>query len=63
MSKNTIKTYVLLAGLGFFLVFIGQLLGGSSGATLGLLLGLVILRRVVLVLRQARHPRRARGAR
>ena len=25
MSKNTIKTYVLLAGLGCFLVFIGQL--------------------------------------
>ncbi len=40
MSKNTIKTYVLLAGLGFFLVMVGQLVGGSSGATLGLFLGI-----------------------
>jgi heat shock protein HtpX len=42
MSKNTIKTYVLLAALGGFLIFIGQLLGGTSGATIGLFLGLVM---------------------
>jgi len=40
VSKNTIKTYVLLAGLGFFLVMIGQVVGGSTGATLGLFLGI-----------------------
>ncbi len=42
MSVNTIKTYVLLAGLGGFLVFIGQLLGGSSGAFLGMFLGIAM---------------------
>jgi heat shock protein HtpX len=42
MSKNTVKTYVLLAALGGFLVFIGQLLGGSSGASLGLILGIAM---------------------
>src|SRR5258706_13598504 len=39
MSKNTIKTYVLLAALGMFLVLVGQLVGGGSGATIGLLIG------------------------
>jgi heat shock protein HtpX len=41
MNTNTIKTYVLLAALGGFLVIVGQLLFGSSGAVLGLALGLV----------------------
>ncbi|GAC1318563.1 MAG: zinc metalloprotease HtpX [Acidimicrobiales bacterium] len=41
MSKNTIKTYVLLAALGGLLVVVGAALGGGNGATIGLLIGLV----------------------
>jgi heat shock protein HtpX len=42
MSKNTIKTFVLLAALGGFLIIVGQLLFGSSGAVIGLAIGLLI---------------------
>lgn len=38
--NNNFKTAVLLAGLGGVCMFIGQLLGGSSGLMIGLLIGL-----------------------
>jgi len=41
MSKNTLKTYVLLAALGGLLVVVGAAIGGGSGALIGLVLGLV----------------------
>lgn len=42
MDKNTLKTGVLLAGLGGLLIVFGQLLGGGVGAGIGFALGLVI---------------------
>ena len=43
MNKNTIKTYVLLAALGGFLVLVGGAVNGSSGAVIGLALGLLFV--------------------
>ena len=43
MSKNTVKTYVLLAGLAGFLVVVGRMVFGPSGALIGLALGLVMV--------------------
>ena len=42
MSRNTIKTYVLLAALGGVLVLIGAAIGRGSGAAIGLVIGLAL---------------------
>jgi heat shock protein HtpX len=43
MSKNTIKTAVLLALFGGLFMAVGQVLGGGSGLVIGLLLGLALV--------------------
>jgi heat shock protein HtpX len=43
LSKNTIKTYVLLAAIGGLFLVIGSVLGGTTGLTIGLILGLVMV--------------------
>ena len=43
MHKNAIKTVILLAAIGGLFMLVGQLIGGSTGLTIGLLLALGIV--------------------
>ncbi|HUR18837.1 MAG TPA: zinc metalloprotease HtpX [Acidimicrobiales bacterium] len=43
MNKNTFKTFVLLAAIGGLLVSVGSILGGPSGAVIGMILGVGIV--------------------
>ena len=43
MNKNNIKTFVLMAALGGFLVLIGGQIWGGNGALIGLVIGLVFV--------------------
>ena len=43
MMRNTFKTFVLLAGLGGFLVLFGSVVGGPTGMVIGLLFGVVLV--------------------
>lgn len=40
---NTVKTVMLLAGLGGFLVLFGSLVGGATGTVIGLMFGLMLV--------------------
>jgi heat shock protein HtpX len=41
--KNNVKTAMLLAAIGGLLIAVGSLLGGTTGAAIGLVLGLVLV--------------------
>lgn len=43
MGKNSVKTAVLLAGMGGLFVLLGSAFGGRSGASIGLIFGLVMV--------------------
>lgn len=42
MVKNTFKTGILLAALGGLMIYLGDLFGGTSGAAIGLFLGVAM---------------------
>lgn len=54
-NENTVKTFVLLAGLTGLLVVIGGAIKGGVGATVMLGVSLVVVGAFLLVLRHARH--------
>ena len=43
MFKNGVKTVLLLAGIGALFMVVGEVLGGSTGLTFGLILGIVFV--------------------